>query len=329
MPIDKSWMQKSRVSSEYYKGVLEFLDFAFSNALGKEMLPCPCIRCNNCLMQKREIITNESDMHDEMQEMLNDAFGMPMPNEESERSRHVHEEFEKQNEDANKFYNLLREAEQELYPGCKKFTKLSFIIRLFHMKCLNGWSNKSFTMLLELLKDAFPEGETLPSNYYEAKKILRDLGLHYIKIDACPSDCMLYSKEYANANECVVCGVSRWKSSDEHSTDEFTNSAKKKKIPAKVLRHFPLKPRLQRLYMSSKIASHMKWHVDGRMEGEMMRHLVDSLAWKNFDNVHPSFALEPRNVRLGLASDGFNPFGNMSISYSMWPVVLIPYNLPP
>ena len=32
---------------------------------------------------------------------------------------------------------------------------------------------------------------------------------------------------------------------------------------------------------------------------------------------------------LGLASDGFNPFGNMSISYNMWPVVLIPYNLPP
>ena len=99
-------------------------------------------------------------------------------------------------------------------------------------------------------------------------------------------------------------GVSRWKSNDDHSIDEFTNSAKKKKIPAKVLRFFPLKPRLQRLYMSAKTASHMKWHVDGRMEDEMMRHPADSLAWKNFDNVHPSFALEPRNVRLGLASDG-------------------------
>ena len=69
------------------------------------------------------------------------------------------------NENANKFYDLFREAEHELYPRCKKFTKLSFIIRLFHMKCLNGWSNKSFTMLLELLKEAFPEGETLPRNY--------------------------------------------------------------------------------------------------------------------------------------------------------------------
>jgi len=34
-------------------------------------------------------------------------------------------------------------------------------------------------------------------------------------------------------------------------------------------------------------------------------------------------------VRLALASDGFNPFGNMRTSYSMWLMVLIPYNLPP
>ena len=115
--------------------------------------------------------TNTSTNESNMQEMLNDAFGMPMPNEESERSPHVHEEFEKPNEDVNKFYNLLREAEQKLYLGCKKFTKLSFVIRLFHMKCLNGWNNKSFTMLLELLKKTLLEGETLPSNYYEAKKI--------------------------------------------------------------------------------------------------------------------------------------------------------------
>ena len=184
-------------------------------------------------------------------------------------------------------------------------------------------------MLLELLTETLPKGETLPSSYYEANKMLRGLCLHYIKIDACLSDCILYTKEHANANECVVYGVSRWKLSDVHSTYEFNKSSKKKKIPAKILRYFPLKPRLQRLYMSSKTASHMKWHVDGRVRGEMMRHPVDSLAWKNFDKVHPSFALEPQNVRLGLASDGFNPFGNMSISYSMWPVVLIPYNLPP
>ena len=39
--------------------------------------------------------------------------------------------------------------------------------------------------------------------------------------------------------------------------------------------------------------------------------------------------MEPRNVQLGLAADRFNPFGNMSLSYSMWLVVLTTYNLPP
>ncbi|GJV33595.1 hypothetical protein Tco_1393995 [Tanacetum coccineum] len=31
----------------------------------------------------------------------------------------------------------------------------------------------------------------------------------------------------------------------------------------------------------------------------------------------------------GLATDGFNPFGNLSQSYSMWPMILKTYNLPP
>ena len=35
MSIDKSWMQKSRVSKEYDIGVLQFLNFAFNNAPGK------------------------------------------------------------------------------------------------------------------------------------------------------------------------------------------------------------------------------------------------------------------------------------------------------
>jgi hypothetical protein len=44
--------------------------------------------------------------------------------------------------------------------------------------------------------------------------------------------------------------------------------------------------------------------------------------FKDFDD-------DPRNVRLGLASDGFNPFGKFNVTYTTWPVILIPYNLPP
>nr|XP_009799690.1 PREDICTED: uncharacterized protein LOC104245728 [Nicotiana sylvestris] len=60
-----------------------------------------------------------------------------------------------------------------------------------------------------------------------------------------------------------------------------------------------------------------------------MRHPADSIAWKTFDELHQSFVVESRNVRLGLATDGFQPFGNFKTPYSIWPVVLIPYNLPP
>ncbi|GJX95823.1 reverse transcriptase domain-containing protein [Tanacetum coccineum] len=68
------------------------------------------------------------------------------------------------------------------------------------------------------------------------------------------------------------------------------------------------------------------WNVT---EPGKMQHPVDGRAWKNFDTKYPNFAKEPRNVRLGLAADGFNPFGNLSQAYSMWPVILTTYNLPP
>lgn len=40
-------------------------------------------------------------------------------------------------------------------------------------------------------------------------------------------------------------------------------------------------------------------------------------------------ARDPRNVRLGLSSDSFNPFRTMGISHSTWPVMLMNYNLSP
>ena len=59
-----------------------------------------------------------------------------------------------------------------------------------------------------------------------------------------------------------------------------------------------------------------------------MRHYYDSPAWKPFNLMHLSFAAERRNVRLGLCTDGFQPFGQSGSRYSSWPVILTPYNLP-
>nr|GEY40945.1 hypothetical protein [Tanacetum cinerariifolium] len=44
-----------------------------------------------------------------------------------------------------------------------------------------------------------------------------------------------------------------------------------------------------------------------------MQHPVDGKTWKDFDTKYLDFAAEPRNIRLGLVADGFNPFGNVSV----------------
>nr|GEY06845.1 hypothetical protein [Tanacetum cinerariifolium] len=70
--------------------------------------------------------------------------------------------------------------------------------------------------------------------------------------------------------------------------------------------------RLQCLYKSSHTAKEMTWHATGKCtEPGKMQHLVDGRAWMNFDTKYPNFEKEPRNVRLGLGADGFNPFGNL------------------
>ncbi|TYK03145.1 CACTA en-spm transposon protein [Cucumis melo var. makuwa] len=63
----------------------------------------------------------------------------------------------------------------------------------------------------------------------------------------------------------------------------------------------------------------MRWHRDKRVEtDDVLIYPVDAEGWKHFDSEYPDFASNPRDVCLGLASDGFNSFGQMSTSYSQF-----------
>jgi len=68
------------------------------------------------------------------------------------------------------FENMSNDAETPLYLGSTNFTRLSTVLRLMNLKAMNGWTDKSFTKLLQLLKNILPEGNTLPNRNYEAKK---------------------------------------------------------------------------------------------------------------------------------------------------------------
>ncbi|GMJ10414.1 hypothetical protein HRI_004710600 [Hibiscus trionum] len=79
------------------------------------------------------------------------------------------------NGEAENFYNLLNEMSEPLYEG-SKYSKLSFSIRLFHLKCLGGWTGNSFTQLLEFLNEMFPFAK-IPQSDKDMKKIIAGLAL--------------------------------------------------------------------------------------------------------------------------------------------------------
>ncbi|GAU23276.1 hypothetical protein TSUD_281710 [Trifolium subterraneum] len=311
--MDHSWMNCKPLSDEYEEGVDKFIKFAF------EKLPdnngrfyCPCMKCFNVSKLHFELIkshlichgVNQSytkwiwhgelvtepiasntnvvdvDMNDRLDDMIRDI------GPESFQRAHMYD-------------NLHKDREETLYPGCTNFTRLSAVLRLFNLKARNGWTDKRFTELLELLKEMLPEGNPLPNRNYEAKKILCPMGME--------------------------CGLSRYKvKGNDSNCDEGIQQP-----PAKVLWYLPIMPRLKRLFNNVDDAKNIRWHADERKCDGYIRHPADSLQWKKIDALYPEFGNEPRNLRLGLATDGMNPYGNLSSIHSSWPVLLIIYNLPP
>lgn len=99
---------------------------------------------------------------------------------------------EEPNEDPKKFYGLLVEARNELYPGCNEATKASFIVRLFQIKCMFSLSNSSLEAIFQLFSLVLLEGHCVPDTLEKVQKFVRDLGLDYKNIHACTNDCVLF-----------------------------------------------------------------------------------------------------------------------------------------
>ncbi|MCO5591553.1 hypothetical protein L7F22_045540 [Adiantum nelumboides] len=158
----------------------------------------------------------------------------------------------------------------------------------------------------------------MPTDRKRARSYVIALGMEYERIHPCINGCILYRNQHAHATSCPVCAEPRYKSGISGT-----------QLPRKVLRHFPLIPRIQHMFKSKTTVELLTWHANHRSKDGMMRVPTDSPAWKHIETQWPEFGLEPRHFRLGLASDGVNPFGTKSTSWSTWPVVIVTYNIPP
>ena len=107
-----------------------------------------------------------------------------------------------------------------------------------------------------------------------------------------------------------MCGVSRYKLKNG---DSSVHPIAGNPYPANVCWYLPIIPRLKRLFANGEDAKNLTWHADSRKSDGLLRHPADSPQWKAIDCLYFDFGAEPRNLRLGLATGGMNPYGNLSM----------------
>jgi hypothetical protein len=139
---------------------------------------------------------------------------------------------------------------------------------------------------------------------------MKAIGMEYQTIDACPNDHMIYYGQHASKTKCMQCHISRYR------TDQVTNM-----VPQKVLRHIPIIPSLQRLFRCESIAPFMDYPTKNRSGDGVFRMPADAgYAFREIQEKWEEFKDKPHNVKLSLATDGVNPFGELRSIYSEWPI---------
>lgn len=344
---------------EFREGVYEFLQFVISQEKFKidgETMRCPCVKCKCKVFKFVDQVGLDLYQHGFMpnyywwsnhgedlpqfpsmvvegsyygsgerreefnpyEQMIMDDVG-PSIGQHIEQDGVIQSKFmeESPNPEAQTFFDMLAAAQAPLWEGCESHTEWSASLATLSLKSDYNMSEGCFNRMVQLMSEMMPKDNLMVNNFNHAKRSVQKLGLGCLKIDCCPKGCMLYYKENSEKSitNCFICGMDRYKM--------VTRRGVEKKIPLKKMWYFPLIPRLKRLYSSMATASHMRWHSENQRDPTILCHPSDAEAWKHFDRIHPEFSHDPRNVRLGLCADGFNPFGQSRKSYSCWLMLCI------
>ena len=88
---------------------------------------------------------------------------------------------------------------------------------------------------------------------------MKEIGMDYPAIDACPNDHIIYYGQNALENECPQCQISRYR------TDKAS-----KKASHKVLRYISMIPHFQWLFKCQSIAQFMNFHAKNRIRDNVL-----------------------------------------------------------
>ena len=159
---------------EYLNGVAQFSNFASQNVKRDGTITCPCQKCVHSTMLAIDVVSNgicrgywrwifhgesssrktsvrtpstfvqeNSNENSNIRKMLHHMFLMhDMASNPLVGCPSVEQTTEGLNEDSLQFLKLLKDVEEPRYEGCTKFSKLSIIVYLYHLKCL--WGKKIY-----------------------------------------------------------------------------------------------------------------------------------------------------------------------------------------
>ncbi|XP_073057690.1 uncharacterized protein [Primulina eburnea] len=210
--MDKSWIHLDRRSKQYEEGVELFIRGCLEKShIDPNLIHCPCCKCKNLKKRPAKSIREHLYFHGFSQNYVNWIWhGESAESDKVNWSTNkepigkYHGNFETTNmceaaydnytENPEAFMEFLEEAEKPLYNGCKRYTKLSAIVKLYNNKAKHGMSDALFSDLLMDFGDMLPDNHNLPTKM----------------------------KQYKDCVNCPKCGLSRWK------------LTKKKGVPAKV-----------------------------------------------------------------------------------------------
>ena len=265
------------------QGVRDFMNFVRQHVNEDESILCPCTRCHNVIRQDQKEVSAHLNCYGMCQTYTKWVYhGEAFSDDENDGADHGSYEsdgeegfedgdYNNYDDDAssmlddlgksgnksgtapNLYAKLLEEAKRELHEGCTTYTRLAFIMKLLYVKSYGQITNRSFDLFMQLLCTALPWVD-FPKSYADAKSVLSEVGLGYQTIHVCKFDCALFWGDHKDDTHCHVCGLSRWR-------DPTTI----KKVAHKVLRYFPIIPRLQRIFVSKEMSTHTRWHKEKRV----------------------------------------------------------------
>lgn len=86
------------------------------------------------------------------------------------------------NFNAQKLYDMLNVAKQELWLRCQNYSQLLVISRLLNLKVEHHFPARCFDQICELIKEMLLSDNVTTNNFYSTKELVQGLGLPVEKI---------------------------------------------------------------------------------------------------------------------------------------------------